>query len=192
MSFMSEPINLFPVKPQRSLTILVNGKYYYFTDYVTISEDATDTIKITQHPVQQGAMISDHAYKEPSKVRLRLIVGSGTNTLAQIYAYLLLWQSTRVPIKVITGKRQYDNMLIATLDQTTDKFTENILSVTLSFEEIILVQVTPTTVPKRSSQANVAKTASTENTGKQSLLFKGAAAGGDAVSAVTNFFSGIH
>lgn len=38
----------------------------------TIEERHTDDLEVTEHPVEQGAMISDHAYKRPAEVVLRL------------------------------------------------------------------------------------------------------------------------
>jgi len=39
--------------------------------HVVIEEDHDDELIITQHPVELGAIISDHAYKKPSEVRVR-------------------------------------------------------------------------------------------------------------------------
>ena len=35
---------------------------------VVVSEKHTDTLEITEHPVEVGAAIADHAYKKPSEV----------------------------------------------------------------------------------------------------------------------------
>jgi hypothetical protein len=35
---------------------------------VVVSEKHSDTLEITEHPVETGAAISDHAYKRPSEV----------------------------------------------------------------------------------------------------------------------------
>lgn len=37
---------------------------------VVIQEVHDDTVTITQHPVEYGAAISDHAYREPSQVMM--------------------------------------------------------------------------------------------------------------------------
>lgn len=39
---------------------------------VTISEEHNDELEITEHPVEQGAPITDHAYKRPSQLTLNL------------------------------------------------------------------------------------------------------------------------
>lgn len=38
----------------------------------TVEEHHTDTLEVTEHPVQQGAPISDHAFKRPAEVTLTL------------------------------------------------------------------------------------------------------------------------
>ena len=47
---------------------------------VTISEQHTDTLTITDHPVELGAQISDHAYKMPSELVMQ--VGWSDSSLA--------------------------------------------------------------------------------------------------------------
>jgi hypothetical protein len=39
-----------------------------FVAMVTIEEEHHDTLRITQHPVERGASITDHAYKEPAQL----------------------------------------------------------------------------------------------------------------------------
>lgn len=175
VAFLDEPVGLstfFPVTPQRSISVFGkdNKIALQFDGYVTIGEDSTDTLEITQHPVQQGATITDHAYKKPTELKIRMIMGPLKRPLAESYAILLKMQTDRIPMRVVTGKRTYNNMLIKILDQVTDKLTENILSVNISFQEIIIVQVTPSVVPKRSSQKRAAKTGATEKAGKKSAL----------------------
>lgn len=38
--------------------------------HAVVSEDHSDTLMITKHPVEVGATISDHAYKEPARVTI--------------------------------------------------------------------------------------------------------------------------
>lgn len=141
-----------------------------FTATVTIEEVGTDDLEITQHPVQQGAAITDHAYLKPASLSLRVgwspLSGS---TLAEIYADLLALQAKREPLNVVTGKRQYQNMLIKSLVQTTDKTTEHVLSISAQLQQILLVPVTVTTVPPRAHQANPGKTGATQNAGTKKL-----------------------
>lgn len=154
-----------------------------FTAQVTVEEDHEDDLAITKHPVEQGAPITDHAYKEPA--RLRLVVGwsnsgdgsseQGDDYVRAIYARLLELQKTREPFSVTTGKRQYSNMLFASLGTTTTQETENSLIVVASLQEVIIVQTQAVTVPPRDVQANPEETADTTNAGsKQAVPAKSA------------------
>jgi hypothetical protein len=95
---------------------------------VVVSEKHTDTLEITEHPVEVGAAIADHAYKKPSEVVMEVgFAGGGslldfasnltaTNLLGlspqQTYQEILDLQASRIPFDVVTGKRLYSNMLI--------------------------------------------------------------------------------
>jgi len=161
-NFLAEPLTIFAIKPNRS----IGG----ISGHTTISETATDKLTVTKHPVQQGASISDHAYKEPTDLNVSIVTGSNLKPLDEIYQDFLKLQSDRIKFDVVTGKRSYSNMLLVSIGNTTDKMSENILSLSLVFTEIITVEVTPAKVPPRKSQANAGKTGATEKGGKKSAL----------------------
>lgn len=170
MSFLSQPLTLFSIGPKRS--------FGGIDGYVTISESTTDALEITQQPVQQGAMISDHAFKKPVSFSMQMLFSDNTGffaisgittSLAEIYESLLDLQDTLEPFDVVTPKRVYTNMMLQSLGMTTDKKTENCLAITASFQEVIIVQVTTTLVP-RSKQKNPGKTGGILNAGKKSAL----------------------
>jgi hypothetical protein len=139
-----------------------------FSATIVLEEVGTDELEITQHPVQQGASITDHAYLKPSTINLKLMWNDDDAPLSETYQNLLLLQSSRVPLDVVTGKRAYTNMLIKSLGQTTDVQTENVLSINMQMQEIIITAVEVTTVPPRANQKNAGKTGATENAGKKS------------------------
>lgn len=100
------------------------------------------------------------------------VTGGSAGPLAKAYKKLLELQASRLPFKITTPKRIYNSMLIASLGLTTDKRTENVLSISATFEEIIIVQVTTTNVP-RIRQKKPQKTAKTEKTGNKSVIVTG-------------------
>lgn len=138
-----------------------------FTVYVTVEESGSDGLEITQHPVQRGAAITDHAFKKPASVTVKCVFGDADQSLEETYRQLLSLQSTREPFDVVTGKRSYSNMLLKDLDVTTDVLTERVLAVSAGLQEIILVDVQAVTVAARSNQANPGKTGANENAGKK-------------------------
>lgn len=162
MSFLSTPISLFPIKPVRQIgDITVN---------VIINETSRDNLTITKQPVQQGATITDHAFKEPTIFSCKILFQDNlTKSLSKVYQDLLDLQASRVPFNIVTPKRIYYSMLLTSVGVDTDKSTENCLAVLLAAEEVIIVKVTTTQVP-RQKQKKPAKTGKTENVGKKSIL----------------------
>lgn len=164
MSFISQPISL------RSLLLGKDRKIGDYTVNVIISEETTDTLTITKQPVQQGASITDHSFKEPTILNMRAFAKDNLFvSLSEIYEELLTLQNSRIPFDVYTPKRIYRNMLMASLGQTTDKSTENCLALSFSFQEVIIVSVSAVQVP-RSRQRSPGATGATQNGGKKSAL----------------------
>ncbi|WP_340619340.1 phage baseplate protein [Xenorhabdus siamensis] len=138
---------------------------------VVISEKHQDTAEITEHPVQRGAAISDHAYDKPSEVTMELGFAGGGSLIdifdlgesgslgsspKAVYQQLLALKASKQPFNVTTGKRQYKNMLIRAIEVTTDKTSENVLMVTLTLREVIIVEtktVKGVTVPPERMKA---------------------------------------
>lgn len=162
MSFLSVPISLFPTKPQRKIGEI--------TVDVVVNESTNDTLTITKQPVEQGASISDHAFKEPTTFSSTIYFRDNlSKSLSKIYQDLLDLQNSRVPFNIVTPKRIYNSMLISSLGMTTDKNTENTLAILLSCQEVIIVKVTTTQVA-RQAQAKPEVTGKTEPAGKKSAL----------------------
>lgn len=137
---------------------------------VVVEELHHDLMMITQHPVETGATISDHAFKMPSTVQ---ITGGFSNSTAQavgyvqfVYQEFLALQASRVPFDVATGKRQYTNMLIADIGVTTDSKSEFALNFIAVLQEVILTGSALT--QPASTQAMPQQTASVSNSGAAS------------------------
>ena len=158
------------------------------TAMVTLEELGTDNLQITEHPVELGANINDHAFKQPAEVVIRcgwsnsslggLISGVrqavasifgdsafGSDYVSGVYNQLLALQESRIPFDVSTGKRTYQNMLMRSLALTTDPRTEYALMCTVVCRQVIIVQTQATTLPPRDSQANPQATGEVANMG---------------------------
>ncbi len=146
-----------------------------------MARDTTDTLTITKQPVQIGAPIADHAYKEPTGFTMRILQQNNNlvsgllstfsgNGLASLYKQFTDLQLEKQPMNVVTPKRVYQNMLIGVIRQHTDKQTENILSLEIDFEQIILVTIGKGSI-SLSNQAIPKVTGATQNLGRQSALF---------------------
>lgn len=157
---LSQASSLVVVRPRRKIGTFVAD--------VVLQEEHIDDLEVTQHPVQQGASISDHAFKRPAKCVIRCawsdsppvsglvggvvagtvgaaqnaraaVSGTSVNTPGAVYEKLLALQAAREPFDVWTGKRRYANMLLQSISVRTDPATENILDVTATLQEVIIV-----------------------------------------------------
>lgn len=148
---------------------------------VVISEKHSDTLEITEHPVEVGAAISDHAYKRPSEVVMEVGFAGGGSLLdfvdtsslgltlglspREVYENLISLQNSREPFDVVTGKRIYHNMLIRAIEVTTDRTTENVLSAVLTLREVIITSTTTTQVAAKSDMKDGVNTSAVQNSG---------------------------
>jgi hypothetical protein len=169
--------------------------------HVTIEETERDDLTVTEHPIEQGAPIADHAFKRPSEVVIRAgwstsgaggrinrngeldsTLGTATTDLSAasgIYGILLSWQAALKPFNVYTGKRIYRDMLMTSLVVTTDHTSEYALLATITCKQVILVSTTDAGVSSSSSvpsdHSTPSKTASELKTGAKNATEVGGA-----------------
>jgi len=144
---------------------------------VVVEEVHTDTLTITDHPVEQGAAISDHAFMNPAELSMRIgwsssslalngvisgivsgsLLSGKIKSVKDIYESLLKLQASRKSFGVSTGKRLYTSMLIKSLSTTTEGATENALVCTVVMRQVFIVQ-TKAAKLKAENQRNPAKT----------------------------------
>lgn len=154
--------------PNTQATIVPRRTIGPFRATVTIEELSSDSLEITQHPVQQGAAITDHAFLNPATISIRFAFNDAESPLSETYTKLRQLQSSREPFDVVTGKRSYKNMMFKSLSQLNDAFTESILDISAELQEVFIVQIETTTVPPRRRQASPGRTGATERTGQKS------------------------
>ena len=128
-----------------------------FVADVTIEELHVDELRITDHPVDRNAVISDHAFKLPMHVNIRVGYSNSspqaegnTTYVNDTYEQFLALQESRQLITILTGKRMYQNMLLERLSTSTDEKTENSMILMCECREIIIVstQVTQLAPPQ--------------------------------------------
>lgn len=171
-----------------------------FTAYVTIKEQHQDELQITDHPLEKGAMITDHAFLRPAEVTIECswsnspstpglidgvvgglrstvtgiqsaLSGNSASQVKDIYDKLLALQGGAVPFDVFTGKRKYTSMLIRALSVVTDKTTENALAVTVICRQVFIVDTRTLSVSApMTDQATPEATAPTVNSGTRQLV----------------------
>ena len=115
--------------------------------------DHSSTLKITEHPVQSGASITDHAFLEPKILTMEIgmsdaessfIPGQFTQSWsrsASAFEVLRELQAQRIPVQILTRLGLYKNMLVETISAPDDFMTLFSLKVTVTFKEIIVATV---------------------------------------------------
>lgn len=128
-----------------------------------IEENHTDELMITEHPVERGANITDHAYIKPAEVTLRwgwsnsapsnsgalfgLLPQFGASSeehIKRIYDQLVELMQTRKTFEIQTGRRLYKSMLIQALSTGTDRTTEYSLIIIAKCRQVIIVETSTT------------------------------------------------
>lgn len=155
---------------------------------VVVSEKHSDVLEITEHPVEKptssgSGFIADHAYRRPSEVVMEVGFAGGGSLLdsslldtsriglslglspKEVYQQLLDLQRLRLPFDVVTGKRLYRNMLIRSLDVTTDRTSENVLMAVITLREIIISETSSTNVAPKEEMKLGATTSDVQNSG---------------------------
>lgn len=184
------------------LAIPISGRIGELEIETTVDAVHTDKLTKTKHPVEAGASISDHAYKEPAEVIIRcgwsnaslkallgIVTGlfrggtmSKSDYVSGIYSQLLKMQESREPLTITTPLRQYENMLITSLQVTRDARTSHVLAVTATCEEVIIVSTQSTTLPGQEVQAEPESTAEVADAGTKQVVQDFPAPGGSAPS----------
>jgi len=141
-----------------------------------IEERSDDETVITENPVEFGSVTNDHAYDLPQELELTYAWAGGSSQaqgqssfLNTTYAKLLNLKQAKILLSVVTGKRQYQNMLIKGLSQTTDKDTENILLIRITLKQLLLTMTQTVSISSAAQQSMPQKTMPTINGGTVAL-----------------------
>ena len=114
-------------------------------------------LKITSHPVQTGANITDHSFVEPATLGMdigmsdvfyrgatQFTLGDGRSKSA--WDKLIEIQKSRVPLEVVTPLGIYTNMLIENITAQDDLTTYSGLRASLQLKEILIADAPDTTI----------------------------------------------
>jgi hypothetical protein len=137
--------------------------------------------EVTEHPVEAGYVITDHVRRKPQRVTIEGIV-SNTPVISKAvrfatggdsvedgraesaYATLMaIFDSAKV-ISIITGLKQYDNMVVESLRFPRDKNTGSTLRFTACCKEIRVAasQTVKVTQPRGAGQQHSGKKSAAE------------------------------
>jgi len=125
---------------------------------VTIREEHRFSSRVTNYPIEDGTIISDHIINEPDVL---VLVGLVSDTPLSIFApfnrsidafnRLIALHQSRQPVTVVTGLKVYQNMAITVLDVPRDVKTGQSLTFTIELQRLVI----DTSVRLQLDQGNV-------------------------------------
>jgi len=142
--------------------IRTNVEGYFFDAYLKLDHERRLTI--TDHPVEEGANITDHAYIEPKAISIEIGMSDVCSSIidgqfaqrfsrsVSAYDTLERLQSERIPLSIKTKLATYRNMLIENITAPDDFVTRHGLRAMVFFREIIVVSTDTVTMPSRAPQ----------------------------------------
>ncbi|WP_310625806.1 phage baseplate protein [Limnohabitans sp.] len=148
---------------------------------VSINEQA----KAMEHPVESGAIITDHRVIQPVEASLSIIIA--TAEFAAAYEQIKALYLKSALLQVYTRTARYDNMMIVSMPHKEDADMVDALAVAIKLKEVVIV----TSKRKKYAPQNP-KHAKTEKRGVvQPEPTSGLASAYDASAAkFKNFFGG--
>jgi hypothetical protein len=110
-----------------------------------LARDHTSNMTIAQHPVENGAPMSDHAWVEPFEVGFSGVItnhgGGHINGLgsraASAWEALLAVQRSLKPFTIVTGLKAYPNMMIESLSANEDEKSGGSLHFSGMFKQVL-------------------------------------------------------
>lgn len=157
----------------------------WFFDAVFKSEH-TSQLKITDHPVQTGASLTDYAYLQPetlimdigmTDVAQSIIYGQFTGKSRSVSAFQILQelQAQRIPLQVTTRLKVYQNMLIETIVSPDDYKTSSALKATVTLREIQFANVQTVKISAKPNSTNTTNRGTVEPVKPNQTVLKQAA-----------------
>jgi hypothetical protein len=116
----------------------------------SVEEIHTHANQITQFPVEEGVDIADHVRRQPDRISIRGIVtedpitlggGFGTGRSTEAYYQVLALLNEAELIEVVTSLREYENMVIETMDVPRTNKSGNAVEMALTLQELLTVDV---------------------------------------------------
>lgn len=149
---------------ERTMLVDASGNRYLF-DAVFSSLHALN-VKITDHPVQTGAAVADHAFIEPETVSLAIgmsdvMTGAGTiacdnqNRSVSAYQFLRETALSRNPLTLVTRLFTYENMLIESISAEETLESMHALRAEITLKKLNRVQVAEVSVQQTASSSKI-------------------------------------
>ena len=176
-------------------TIGVNSQMYV-PDAVMRVEHQQEA-RITEHPVQTGANISDHAYAMPARVTLDIGMsdamsayansssssaevaggawtGASKSKSVNAFTEISSWATGRVIVSIGTRLKVYSNMMVESITPEETNKTKTSLRCRVTFKQVFIAnvqQVTASALPQTTQSTSGGVTTSTPLSASQSAQY---------------------
>ena len=153
----------------------------YFFDAIIRAEHNTG-LRLTEHPIQSGANVVDHAFQLPAILTLEIGMSDAMDAMIQgqftggetksvsAYQKLIELQAGRYPLQVTTRLNTYQNMVIEMIQAPDDHKTIYGLRCTVVLRQLITAEVGTTVIsadPDSTDSTNKGAVLSAEPTEQQ-------------------------
>lgn len=131
------------------------GTFWYFDAVLHLNH--LQTQRVTQHPIQSGANISDHSYAMPAQLVMEIGMsdvmdsyvpgqwgtysGKAFTKSALAYQQILDWKNNGAPLNITTRLDTYYNMVVASISAPDDSRTLHGLRCTVTFQQIFVAEL---------------------------------------------------
>jgi hypothetical protein len=150
------PINiistLLPSAATDYVAIFDQNYNQLFSNARAIKAVVKEQAKVMEHPVESGAVITDHRIILPVEIDLSLILA--TEDYQDVYTQIRQYYFNATLLIVQTRSGIYQNQLISGLPHEEDPSMFDALSIALSLKQVQFVVAQYGTVPKAASNSN--------------------------------------
>lgn len=155
-----------------------DGNLWYFD--ATLRLDHLEYQRITRHPVQTGANITDHSYAEPARLTLEIGMsdvmqsyipsqwGSDTSEPTKsvaAYQQIIAWKKYGTPLKITTRLMEYYPMVVASTTTSDTAETQYGLRSQITFQQIFtaVIAVQPNSARPQTTESTNSGTKSSQS-----------------------------
>lgn len=160
-------------------TLVVSRTFGTFAFDAVFNESHSVTANVTEHPLQTGAPISDHAYLNPVEIPISIgmsdaatelgtIAGGSADRSVTAYSKLLQLMASFEPVTLITRLTTYENMLITSIAADDDYTTQHALKATIIFKQIEVAEVSTVSIQSAVSTSKSTSKSSSSSKSKAS------------------------
>ncbi len=142
------------------ILVKTNIAGYFFDGFMDVSHSVSTVV--TEHQVQKGVSVADHAYLEPAEVTMTIKMSDAMSGMVEsqfegisytrstaAYKILRELQKQRLAFQIHTRVETYQNMMITRLEVMDDVNTLNGLECTVTMRELIVASEKTVKVSKR-------------------------------------------